>query len=1049
MRWLITGDFNLIYRAADKNNRNLSPRLMRHFREALDECDLSEISLQNRKFTWSNERQRPTMSRLDRFFCNAEWDATFSNHILNAFSTSLSDHCPLLLSNQSGPRRPSSFKFENYWVKLPGFKDVVRTAWDTTTDHHEPFHVLCHKLHSTSQKLKAWSKEINYDAKKLFFMAQEIILRLDIAQENRSLTAAELLLRAKLKKRILGLAVIERARCKQASRLSSIKLGDANTKYFHHKVNARRRKNHIQRLRHGHGWAINHDDKASVIQDHFSKFMGHPPARQHDINWDELNLPSHDLSGLDATFTEEEIKHAIHQMSFDKAPGPDGYTGAFFRSCWDIVKVDIVNAANAFHSLRTNSLALLNSANVVLIPKKDGAEAITDFRPISLIHSFAKIIAKVLALRLAPHMSSIVSPTQSAFIKRRSIHDNYMAVRNAIRRYHNSKLPTIFLKLDIAKAFDSVRWEYLLTLLNKLGFPSRWQDWIAALLFTSSTRFLLNGIPNAPIKHGRGLRQGDPLSPLLFVIAMDPLQKLLDLATEKGHLSRLRGRTTQIRASMYADDTAIFVKPTREDILAMAELLTLFGEASGLKTNFQKSKIIPIRCEGLNLNEILAGSPTEISCFPTKYLGLPLTHQRLRRVDFQPLVDKTVSKLTAWNGRQINPVGRSTLVKAVLTSQAVYFLTSLRAPKETIKDIDRQRKRFLWAGAETLTGGKCKVNWPRSARPKYSGGLGILHLGKFARALRLRWLWRQWSASSDGSLGDETPCNTTDQLLFAASTTLTIGDGKRALFWSSAWLDGQRPCDVAPHLFAISRRKNRTLQQALLDNNWIRDINLQHHNFSAQHLAEYTHLWQATRRIILRTGTPDNLSWKFEENGEYTTSSAYHAQFISATQNNFEALIWKPWAPPKCKFFSWLAIQNRVWTADRLEARRWPNQGTCTLCRLHAETGLHLFRDCRFTKRLWKEIATWAQNSNLHPSAWPHSETLENWWTAMSNAPSTRRKGLRSLIILVCWEVWKERNSRVFEHTESTNFMVLQRIKDEARLWILAGAKHLSTFLPP
>jgi len=579
MRWLIMGDFNLIYRAAGKNNMNLSPRLMRHFREALDECDMSEISLQNRKFTWSNERQRPTMSRLDRFFCNAEWDATFSNHILNAFSTSLSDHCPLLLSNQSGPRRPSSFKFENYWVKLPGFKDVVRTAWDTTTDHHEPFHVLCHKLHSTSQKLKAWSKEINSDAKKLFFMAQEIILRLDIAQENRSLTAAELLLRAKLKKRILGLAVIERARCKQASRLSSIKLGDANTKYFHHKVNARRRKNHIQRLRHGHGWAINHDDKASVIQDHFSKFMGHPPARQHDINWDELNLPSHDLSGLDATFTEEEIKHAIHQMPFDKAPGPDGYTGAFFRSCWDIVKVDIVNAANAFHSLRTNSLALLNSANVVLIPKKDGAEAITDFRPISLIHSFAKIIAKVLALRLAPHMSSIVSPTQSAFIKRRSIHDNYMAVRNAIRRYHNSKLPTIFLKLDIAKAFDSVRWEYLLTLLNKLGFPSRWQDWIAALLFTASTRFLLNGIPNAPIKHGRGLRQGDPLSPLLFVIAMDPLQKLLDLATEKGHLSRLRGRTTQIRASMYADDTAIFVKPTREDILAMAELLTLFGEA--------------------------------------------------------------------------------------------------------------------------------------------------------------------------------------------------------------------------------------------------------------------------------------------------------------------------------------------------------------------------------------------------------------------------------------------------------------------------------------
>jgi hypothetical protein len=124
----------------------------------------------------------------------------------------------------------------------------------------------------------------------------------------------------------------------------------------------------------------------------------------------------------------------------------------------------------------------------------------------------------------------------------------------------------------------------------------------------------------------------------------------------------------------------------------------------------------------------------------------------------------------------------------------------------------------------------------------------------------------------------------------------------------------------------------------------------------------------------------------------------------------------------KFKFFGWLAIHNWVWTADRLEARRWLNQGTCTLCRLHVETSLHLFRDCGFTKRLWKEIATGTQNSNLHPSAWPPSETLEKWWTAMSNAPGTSRKGLRSLIILVCWEIWKERNARVFERIESTNF---------------------------
>jgi exonuclease III len=1048
-RWLITGDFNLIYRAADKNNSRLSHRLMRQFREALDESDLSEISLQNRKFTWSNERERPTMARLDRFFCNAEWDATFSSHVLNALSTSHSDHCPLLLSSQSGPRRPRSFKFENFWIHLPGFKETVKEAWDAPMNHHEPFHILYHKLRTTAEKLRTWSKDKISDAKKLFFMAQEVILRLDIAQENRDLSTEEMNLRSRLKKRLMGLAVVERARCRQASRLTLIKLGDANTKFFHRRINARRRKNHIQRLKHGQGWAVNHDDKAILVHEHFSQFMGRPTPRQHDLNWDALLLPQHDLSSLDVDFTEEEIKAAIHQMPADKAPGPDGFTGIFFKSCWEIIKADFIRAANAFHALRSQSLPIVNTANVILIPKKEGAECITDYRPISLIHSFAKIMAKVLATRLAPHMSSIVSASQSAFIKKRSIHDNYMAVHNAINRYRRSKQPALFLKLDITKAFDSVRWEYLLTLLARIGFPTRWRDWIATLLFTSSTRIMLNGVPNRPIKHGRGLRQGDPLSPLLFVIAMDPLQKLLECATEDGHLSRLRGRTTQLRVSMYADDTAIFIKPTRADVLSLTRLLELFGNASGLTTNFQKSTILPIRCEGINLSEVLAGSPASVSSFPTKYLGLPLSDRRLKRVDFQPLVDKSVNKITLWNGRQINQAGRLTLVKAVLTAQAVYFLTALRAPNGVLNEIDRQRRKFLWAGTEALTGGKCKVNWPRSARPKNSGGLGILHIRKFARSLRLRWLWRQWAPSAGTSIGAKTPCNRTDKLLFAAATTLIVGDGNKALFWTSAWLHGQRPRDIAPNLYAISKRKNRTLRQALTSNTWIKDINLQHSNFTAAHLDEYTKLWRETRLVALSTGTPDTIVWKLGAKTEYSASSAYHAQFIGATYTNFPTIIWKPWAPPKCKFFSWLAIQNRIWTADRLQARNWPNQGTCTLCRAQAETGIHLFKECRFVRRIWKEIASWAQNERLHPEAWPPSDSLHSWWTNLANTKARNKRGLRSLIILVCWEIWKERNARVFERTEAPNFMVLQRIKDEATLWRSAGAKHLSALLLP
>lgn len=221
---------------------------------------------------------------------------------------------------------------------------------------------------------------------------------------------------------------------------------------------------------------------------------------------------------------------------------------------------------------------------------------------------------------------------------------------------------------------------------------------------------MLNGVPGVPIKHGRGLRQGDPLSPLLFIITIDPLQKIFDLATEKGYIAKLGGRTVPMRTSMYADDTPIFIKPTKNDVAALADLLTMFGEANGLKTNFHKSMVVPICCDTLSPDEIHADLPAKRSHFPVKYLGLPLTTWRLRQVDFQPLADKAVSKLTHWNGRNINPAGHMTLVKSVLTSQAVYFRTALKAPKAALGEIDGKRKQFLWAGSEILTGAKCKVN---------------------------------------------------------------------------------------------------------------------------------------------------------------------------------------------------------------------------------------------------------------------------------------------------------------------------------------------------
>lgn len=161
-----------------------------------------------------------------------------------------------------------------------------------------------------------------------------------------------------------------------------------------------------------------------------------------------------------------ELKHVVNELPAEKAPGPDGFTGGFYNKCWELVKWDVLAAMNSLHDLRAGPFGRMNGANIILIPKKEVTEHPNDFRPISLIHSFAKLVTKTLAIRLAKYIDELISPAQSAFIKRRCIHDNFVFMRNLARAYHRKKILALLFKLDISKAFDTISWEYMLELLE-------------------------------------------------------------------------------------------------------------------------------------------------------------------------------------------------------------------------------------------------------------------------------------------------------------------------------------------------------------------------------------------------------------------------------------------------------------------------------------------------------------------------------------------------------------------------------------------------------
>jgi hypothetical protein len=214
-----------------------------------------------------------------------------------------------------------------------------------------------------------------------------------------------------------------------------------------------------------------------------------------------------------------------------------------------------------------------------------------------------------------------------------------------------------------------------------------------------------------------------------------------------------------------------------------------------------------ISCGGIDLNGLLARLSVARAHFPIKYLGLSLSTRRLRRVDLQPQVDKAASRLSTWYGRNLNQAGRVCLTKAVLSSQPVYLLTVINPPKEILQEIDKIRKCFLWAGDKAFSSGKCKVNWTKTTLSKEYGGLGVLNLNKFATTLHMRWLWHEWASPDKPWVGMEVTCTEDERRLFASCTTITLGDGTKANFWNSAWLNGQRPRDIAPLLFSSTRRK--------------------------------------------------------------------------------------------------------------------------------------------------------------------------------------------------------------------------------------------------
>ncbi|CAL0305463.1 unnamed protein product [Lupinus luteus] len=599
--WCLAGDFNAVLCRDERRGSGLNEASSdcEEFSQFIEDLDLFDLPLVGSKFTWFLSNGS-AMSQLDRFLVNDSWLNSWGQLVQLSLKRTFSDHCPIVLKNDVRNWGPSPFRTNNCWFSDSEFGRFVEGTWSGLKVVGRGSFVFKEKLKLLKNSLKRWNKD-HFDL--LDKKINDRVSFINVIDDKGSvglLSEEDIGARRSATAELWRLSSQKDNLLLQESRQRWLKEGDSNSKFFHASINRRWRTNGISGLTIDGDWV----DDPSRVKDHIASFF---KGRFEEKHWNRPTLDGIDIgciSGEDnkflaARFEEIEIKEAVWNCEGDKSPGPDGFNFTFIKKFWEVMKNDIIVMVDDFYSCG----ALVRGCNAsftVLVPKIGSPQGLGDFRPISLISCFQKIISKLLAARIKKIIPSVISECQTAFIKGRYIMDGVVIANEIVKQARRKKDGDCFIfKVDFKKAYDSVNWSFLLYMLERMGFCFKWRNWIKSCLQSNTVSFLVNGSPTSEFSMARGLRQGDSIAPFLFLIVAERLAGIMRSAVSKNIFKGCLVGKDKVHIShlQYADDTLLIGENSVANIIVLKSIMNCFELSSGLRINFHKSSFIGINSD--------------------------------------------------------------------------------------------------------------------------------------------------------------------------------------------------------------------------------------------------------------------------------------------------------------------------------------------------------------------------------------------------------------------------------------------------------------------